>query len=309
MRGDRPSADVLFSQNHSFEIPIIRVTDLCGEIISFVIQLRAVSVLLAIVLPGAAGAATSVLDVQFEQTVRPFVIQYCVGCHSGKAPAAQFDLKSYTTVDMVTADYPRWALVMERLAAKEMPPKPVAPPPVEASRQVIAWIQALRADLVKKSAGDPGVVLARRLSNAEYNYTIRDLTGQDIQITQQFPVDPANPAGFDNSGESLTMSPALLNKYLQAAREVANHMVLKPDAINFAPYPMLVETDCEKYAIQRISASTPSSLRIMPITFRRHGASGIEPHWENRVRRSPAIAADSKLSPKYLPMVWRILDG
>ncbi len=48
------------------------------------------------------------------------------------------------------------------------------------------------------------------------------------------------------------MSPALLNKYLQAAREVANHMVLMPDWIDFSPYPMLVETDREKYAIQRI---------------------------------------------------------
>ena len=64
------------------------------------------------------------------------------------------------------------------------------------------------------------MVLARRLSNAEYNYTIRDLTGVDIRPTREFPVDPANTAGFDNSGESLTMSPALLNKYLQAAREV-----------------------------------------------------------------------------------------
>ena len=59
-------------------------------------------------------------------------------------------------------------------------------------------------------------------------------------------MDPANPAGFDNSGESLTMSPALLNKYLQAARGVADHMVLMPDGMDFAPYPMLVETDREK---------------------------------------------------------------
>ena len=48
------------------------------------------------------------------------------------------------------------------------------------------------------------------------------------------------------------MSPALLNKYLQAAREVGDHMVLTPDGFDFAPHPMLVETDREKYAIQRI---------------------------------------------------------
>ena len=74
-------------------------------------------------------------------------------------------------------------------------------------------------------------MLARRLSNSEYNNTIRDLTGEDIRPAREFPVDPANTAGFDNSGESLSMSSALLNKYLQAARDVADHMVLTPDGI------------------------------------------------------------------------------
>jgi hypothetical protein len=34
------------------------------------------------------------------------------------------------------------------------------------------------------------------------NYAVRDLTGVDIQPAKEFPVDPANPAGFDNSGGS-----------------------------------------------------------------------------------------------------------
>jgi uncharacterized protein DUF1592/uncharacterized protein DUF1588/uncharacterized protein DUF1587/uncharacterized protein DUF1595/uncharacterized protein DUF1585 len=271
-----------------------------------VTQFQAVSIMFAIAaVPGAA--ATPALQRQFEQTVRPFVLQYCVACHSGPTPAAQFNLKEYTTVDTVAADYPRWALVMQRLTAQEMPPKPVPPPPSEASQQVIAWIQAVRADLVKKSAGDPGLVLARRLSNAEYNYTIRDLTGQDMQLTRQFPVDPANLAGFDNSGESLTMSPALLNKYLQTAREVANHLVLKPDAIDFAPYPMLVETDREKYAIQRIL----NFYSQQPTNY----ADYFQAAWRFKYRAAlgrpnatlAGIALDSKLSPKYLPIVWQIL--
>src|SRR5262249_53079095 len=155
-------------------------------------------------------------------------------------------------LDSVIRDHPRWALVMERLAAKEMPPKQVPQPPEEARKQVVDWIQAVRSDEARRNAGDPGTVLARRLSNAEYNYTIRDLTRVDIRPTREFPVDPANPAGFDNSRESLSMSPALLNKYLQAAREVSNHMVLTQDSIDFAPHLVLVETDREKYAIQRI---------------------------------------------------------
>jgi hypothetical protein len=270
------------------------------------VHTRAILLILA-ALP-VASAATPPLDRQFEQTVRPFVAKYCVGCHGGANPAAQFDLTQYTTMETVTRDYPRWALVMQRLTAKEMPPKPVPPPPAEARQQVIDWIQAVRIEEVRKNAGDPGLVLARRLSNAEYNYTIRDLTGQDIQPTREFPVDPANPEGFDNSGESLTMSSALLNKYLQAARGVADHMVLTPDGIDFAPYPMLVETDREKYAIQR----------IVNFYFQQSTdyADYFQAAWRFKYRAAlgkpnatlSAIAAEAKVSPKYLPLIWQILE-
>ncbi len=253
------------------------------------------------------GAATPSLNRQFDQTVHPFVTKYCISCHSGPSSAAQLDLKSFTSVDMVAKDYPHWALVMDRLETKTMPPKSMASPPAEATQQVVSWIRAVQAQQIKKFAGDPGLVLARRLSNAEYNYTIRDLTGRDMQITKEFPVDPANTAGFDNSGESLTMSPGLLNKYLQAARGVADHMVLKPDGMDFAPFPMLVETDREKYSIQRII----SFYQRQPTDF----ADYFEAAWRYRYRQTlgkpsatlASTAAASKVSPKYLPMVWRIL--
>jgi Protein of unknown function (DUF1592)/Protein of unknown function (DUF1588)/Protein of unknown function (DUF1587)/Protein of unknown function (DUF1585)/Protein of unknown function (DUF1595) len=269
--------------------------------------LLSLSLAAAAMAEAANPAPTTPLDQQFEQTVRPFVGKYCVACHSGKMAPAQFDLKSYTSVDMVTDDFARWALLAERLKNQEMPPKPMPPPPAGEAQQIIDWVAAVRAEEIKKAAGDPGVVLARRLSNAEYDYTVRDLTGQDMHVAKQFPVDPANQAGFDNSGESLTMSPALLNKYLKAAREVANHAVLKPDGIDFAPYPMLVETDREKYAIQRIVGFYVAQ----PTDY----ADYFEAAWRYRYRialRKPhatlaTIAAEGKLSPKYLPLVWGIL--
>ena len=83
---------------------------------------------------GAADAANSALERTFSQSVRPFLTSYCVGCHGGAAPAAQFDLGSYSTLAAVIRDYPRWNLVLEKLTAKEMPPKP-APQPPDAARQ------------------------------------------------------------------------------------------------------------------------------------------------------------------------------
>ena len=256
----------------------------------------------------AAGATSPVLDKQFNQTVKPFVTKYCVACHSGDAAAAALDLRSYTTIQSVTRDYPRWATVSAKLTAEQMPPKQMPQPPADSRQQVIDWIRNLRADEIKRNAGDPGVVLARRLSNAEYNYTIRDLTGVDMKPTREFPVDPANPEGFDNSGESLSMSPALLKKYLEAAREVGDHMVLTPDGFDFAPYPMLVETDREKYAIQRIVSFYFSQ----PTDY----ADYFEAAWRYKNRAAlgkpnstlASIAVDAKISSKYLPMVWGILE-
>jgi len=269
---------------------------------------RAAPLLLALAAMRVDGAAPTILEKQFDQTVRPFVQTYCIGCHSGKTPAAQFDLKSYASVDTVTADFPHWLLLMERLEAKEMPPKPVPAPPADAVQKVIAWVQQVRAEQISKFARDPGPVLVRRLSNAEYDYTVRDLTGQEMHVTREFPVDPANPAGFDNSGESLTMSPALLNKYLRAAREVADHMVLTPDAIDFAPYPMLVETDREKYAIQRI---VDFYLR-QPTDYADYFRAAWRFQFRNNLGEPQAtlasVAAEERVSAKYLHMIWQILQ-
>ena len=244
----------------------------------------------------------------FDQTVRPFLANYCVGCHSGSAPAAQLDLKGYATISSVTEDFGRWNQVLGKLSAKQMPPKGAKQPPDDARQQVIDWVVAMRANEARKNAGDPGVVMARRLSNAEYNYTIRDLTGVDIRPAREFPVDPANTAGFDNSGESLTMSPALLNKYLQAAREVGDHMVLTPGGFDFAPHPMLVETDRDRYAIKRIV----DFYHRQPTDY----ADYFQAAWRYKHRVAlgekkatlASVAAESKVSAKYLPMVWGILE-
>jgi len=53
------------------------------------------------------------------------------------------------------ADFPHWALLMERLAAREMPPKPIPPPPAQESQKVIAWIHEVRAYQIKNFARDP----------------------------------------------------------------------------------------------------------------------------------------------------------
>src|SRR6185312_15505505 len=192
---------------------------------------------------------------------------------------------------------------------REMPPKQVKQPLAEARQKVIDWVQSMRASEARKNAGDPGLVLARRLSNSEYNYTIRDLTGVDIRPAREFPVDPANTAGFDNSGETLIMSPTLLKKYLAAAREVASHMYLKEEGFAFAPHPMLVETDRDKFAVHQIigfyHAQNIDYADYFQTAWRfRHRAKLGQPN-----ATLADLATQYRVSAKYLKTVWSTLES
>lgn len=249
------------------------------------------------------------LEQQFVTTIRPFLRTYCVNCHGGRQPAAQLDLSAFDTMIALMGDGRRWSQILERLDAHEMPPKGARQPPPSEHGAAIEWFRAVRRRETHRNAGDPGIVRARRLSNAEYNYTIRDLTGVNIQPAREFPVDPANTAGFDNSGESLVMSPTLLKKYLAAAREVASHMYLKETGFAFAPHPMLVETDRDKFAVHQ----------IVGFYHRQNTdyADYFETAWRFQHRAalgSPkatlaSLARRHGVSPKYLQIVWSALQG
>ena len=215
-------------------------------------------------------------------------------------------MRPYSTIEAVVDDFARWRLMSERLSAGQMPPATMPQPPAALREQVLDWIQAVGINEARKHAGDPGRVLARRLSNAEYNYTIRDLTGVDIQPAREFPVDPANTEGFDNSGESLTMSPSLFNKYLQAARQVGEHMLLTPDGST------LLRTRCWWRPI----AISYSINRILDFYARQptDEAAYFEAAWRYRHRaalgqaagiRSRTSPLKAKVSAKYLAMIWQ----
>ncbi|MBI5759724.1 MAG: DUF1587 domain-containing protein, partial [Planctomycetales bacterium] len=248
------------------------------------------------------------LERRFADVVHPFLKTYCLACHGAEKQQGKLDLSGDSSVAAVVKNYRAWDIVVERLEAEEMPPKKATKQPTAQERRVvIEWIKALREDEACRNAGDPGTVLARRLSNAEFDYTIRDLTGVDIRPTREFPVDPANEAGFDNSGESLTMSPALLKKYLAAARLVADHLVLKPSGFVFAPHPAVTETDRDKFCVQRIvdfyqrHKVDYADYFLAAWQFQHRAALG-------KAKASLSeFANEAKLSPKYLATIWSAL--
>jgi hypothetical protein len=188
-----------------------------------------------------------------------------------------------------------------------MPPKEKPQPTAEEKKQLLTWVRKFLDAEAQARSGDPGHVPLRRLSNAEYNYTVRDLTGVDLKPAREFPADGAAGEGFTNAAEALTdISPALLTKYLNAAKDIAEHAVLLPDGFRFSP---------TKTRRDWTDESTAALRKFYAIFAPADGKLVVQPYLLSTVRHRDALtagkfaetAAREKLNAKYLATLWQAL--
>ena len=194
----------------------------------------------SIAIPALAFAdgppATDEISKEFDAAALPLVKRYCLECHSAEEQEGDLDLERFTKLDHVRNAPRVWQRVAEMLDNGEMPPKGASQPADAERTRLRRWVRGFLSTEAIRRAGDPGRVVLRRLNNAEYTYTLRDLTGVDsLEPAREFPVDGAAGEGFTNTGNALVMSPSLVTKYLDAAKEVAGHAVLLPDGFRFSP--------------------------------------------------------------------------
>jgi hypothetical protein len=148
---------------------------------------------------------------------RAFLSRYCVGCHNDRQRTAGVSLDR---VDLVEANRDRtlWEQVVRQVRSGTMPPAG-SPRPERDMR--FAFVSAAEAalDRTAEAAPDPGRPLLRRLTRTEYVNAVRDLLHLEIDAAL-LPADESH-GGFDNAGASLSIAPALLERYLAAARRVS----------------------------------------------------------------------------------------
>lgn len=251
------------------------------------------------------GSSESEAD-EFQDTIQPYLKKYCIECHQGEKARAELDLTQPAQASDVISQFRRWQHIIEFVRSGEMPPEDSPQPGIPETNQFVEAIRSILLTEARKQAGDPGVVLPRRLSNSEFDYAIRDLTGVDIRPTRDFPADPAGGEGFDNTGEALRMSPNLLKKYLAAAQQVSDHLVLKPSGIVFAPFPVTSYNERKKLTEQAVIDF-----------YQAHAvdtAQYIEAAWRFRYRPDMTITLDTwaarqGLSSRYLERVWSYLNS
>lgn len=163
----------------------------------------------------------------FARDVAPLVDKYCVGCHTAEAPSGGVVLTGLTKTNTLMKNRKVWEQVSANVSSRHMPPMGM-PTPTDAEREkLVAHVEGTLS-AADCQLNDPGRVTMRRLNRAEYNNTVRDLTGIDLRLSDDFPSDDVG-YGFDNIGDVLSLSPILMEKYLAAAAKVAQATVKAPE--------------------------------------------------------------------------------
>ena len=199
----------------------------------------------------------------FEQGLLPFLKHYCVDCHGGGAHSGDFSFDRYQSLDALKRDRHVWTKAMKLLKIEAMPPADAEPPPAAERAQAVKWLDHQLFYVDCSLPQDPGRVTVRRLNKTEYNNTIRDLLGIDFHPANDFPADDTGH-GFDNIGDVLTIPPLLLEKYLDAAEDIAG-LALAHDGRHGEPVLcVLSQPDVTAADAARINLH-----RFLPRAFRR----------------------------------------
>ena len=146
------------------------------------------------------------------------LMQYCTACHNDKAKTAGMSVVPLDANNL-DANQATWEKILRRLSLGEMPPKGMPRPPKEQITAFTSWL-AQSLDANAAAHPDPGHATVRRMNRTEYANAVRDLLGINVDFSKDMPADDTG-YGFDNIADVLTVSPTLMDRYINVAGKIA----------------------------------------------------------------------------------------
>lgn len=158
---------------------------------------------------------------QWEKQIQPLMAKYCYECHGGAKTEGELSLVEFKNPQQILKERKRWNVLLQKVESGAMPSDEASLQPTKEERKsLVDWLAATLTDLDCSGSPDPGHVTLRRLNRREYRNTVRDLVGIDYEPSREFPGDDTG-YGFDNIGDVLSLPPVLMEKYLDAAEDIA----------------------------------------------------------------------------------------
>jgi hypothetical protein len=195
--------------------------------------------------------------------------QYCLTCHNARLKTAGLVLDP-ADLAHVSSKPEQWEKVVAKLRSNAMPPASMPRPDQATYNSVAAYLET-ELDHAAAAQPNPGKLpLLHRLSRTEYENAIRDLLLLDAlpkEMDYSLLLPPDNSSsGFDNIADLLFVSPAIMERYLDAARKISRLAVGDPSL------PVMVNS-------YRLSPEQTQDTRVDALPFGTRGGLGVRTYF------------------------------
>jgi mono/diheme cytochrome c family protein len=176
---------------------------------------------------GAAAEIPHAMEA-FKSKVQPFFEANCIECHGPKKSKGKVTLHNLDG-DLTAGDnLEQWETILDMLKSGEMPPEDEPQPSAEDRAAIIQWINNNLQNAMEKADQEAVPPVTRRLTNFEYQNTMRDLLGFELNLIENLAVDPVKPYHFNNTAEMMGMGPEQIDRYLEASRRAMASAIVDP---------------------------------------------------------------------------------
>lgn len=162
-------------------------------------------------------------DEKAYSTIEPILVAHCYDCHGDGMDSGDFAMDDFKSVPEHLANFDVWFEIWKNVRSNLMPPADKPQLKSEDREKLLSFIES-SAFKIDRTNPDPGRVTIRRLNREEYRYTIKDLLKIDFKVEDILPADDTG-YGFDTIGDVLSISPLLMEKYLEAAALIVQQAV------------------------------------------------------------------------------------
>jgi hypothetical protein len=188
-------------------------------------------------------------DEPFDEA-RKIIQRYCIECHNNNQAQAKVNFEQLIDRSDFAKDFRVWRQAGLMIEQDRMPPEDADRLPKKTKQRVQSSIRRELRQAAERHEFNPGDFVLRRLTSAEYKYSILDLTGLDLALEKTLAGDAVGGEGFANVGAVQFLQDSTLERYLEAAKLVADRAVIGSGPLRFFADPG--QTGFELAAIDRI---------------------------------------------------------
>ncbi len=199
------------------------------------------------------------------QTPAEVFSQYCVTCHNSRLKTAGLVIDPAEAAHAGTNPQ-QWEKVVRKLRSASMPPAG-SPRPSAAIYNAVATYLETELDHAAAAKPNAGTLpLLHRLTRTEYQNAVRDLLALDalpkeMDISLLLPADNVS-SGFDNIADLLFVSPATMERYLDAARKISRLAVGDPEMPVMVNIHRLSPEQLQEERVEELSFGTRGGLAV-----------------------------------------------